>query len=1837
VKIDMKEKKRRTGAIYEKTDSELYRWLDSLSDKQLGHSENVDTAVDAFLSKRQRLRYVEKRRSADSWLKRARRHVSFDFIKSVPIQKIAAVLISLVILFVAIPSLLPFLYGGFESDVSIVFEPEEVYVGDLMNISVSIPYRYNITSVSVDMSGFDTLLLSIGEKTKEFEVWQSSWLVPDDVAIGSYVAWIDAVDNESRSYSAGKEWRVVSFVDNQTNVSDTDDGDVSSNETVPVGVLNISVDIDKENYRINDTVFVDGFVTFNDSLVNTSVDLRVVGPGVNDSVVLNVTMDGFSYEFVPLVAGDYRVLANVSYRNLTAQNETSFVVKDVDLNLSLWCDKSVYRVGDTVLVEGLVTCNDVGVNASVWLNVSGPGVSDSVLLNASLGVFSYSLVASSVGNFSVSGVVVFENKTAEANVSFEVMAVDEDFDYEIFDVPAVAGRAFDTWSAPENSVGVRSIKWVNHSYFWNVFTGYGEWRLEWYNVSNGEWVDCSDSLVVGRNRSGDDRSEKVSLEFTAPVSGSYCLTFVITLPVLEYVNLSSVYEYWLKYMVGGGETYDVFFNFSDIAGLPGVVCSHGIRRVLGEDLFWFRARRDNIPAGMSVLFDPTFGDTSTSASNDRSITNTIRGGRFTCPNNGQADNISAYLEIPGGYKGSVKFGIYRVSDNTSVGNTSASSSEATGWNTLDIAAGGALEANTDYYLVAWASDSKTVNLYYDANGATGAYESGQTYDGFPASWNPIMEANTNYSIYCSYSLVDPVLSSESPTDTAADQELNPKLSITVSDPQGDTWNITFRTNASGSWADIGSNDTDPPMENGTYSQTPSNMDTYSQKYWWSVNVTDDDGHWTNETYSFTTKADPGPEVYAPITYNSTTGVQQISFVRGDVVWVKTNVTYEGGRSEIDTALINITNTTGAVNVSNVTLTEKSEITVGGDEGYMYHYNYTLPDAAAAGSWTVKVWANDTLDTWNSDNVDFTVVVYGILNITWTTGSGGSDVNCTHTSSRPKGLTQDETFWMNVTIKADGESGATYGDVNVTARTNWSGGSTMKSINTSDEEEYKYPFYVNGSGGNPEGILEGTWYNQSFSESGGVLTYREFIGLTYDSGADRTILFGGSPHGGLNDTWAYNYSTNMWVNRSPSFSGGTLSPRSIQACAELAYDSDMERTILFGGYDGGSVFYNETWVYNYSTNMWVNRSPAVSSGSLTPRTGVMMAYYDSVDRMILFGGYCGVKGGPINETWEYNYSTNTWVNRSPSVSGGSLPEVYDGAMVYDSGADRIILLGGSNPTLSSVYNETWVYCYSNNTWWKRNPSFEGGTLTPRFWHGMVYDSGADRTILFGGNDNTPTPYNLNDTWVYNYSDNTWYNVSFSVDGGSLYPREAFGMAYDSVSGRTVLACGFAESPVNFLNDTWLYNYTGNDEGGGGTNPEQLGELNYGNIRYVNFSINATGTGKWMLDVNVTSDNANVADNDTCNSYVVIGQAVPIQDSHKIWNSTTSTEWTLSESPTDVSLKPTRFNFTIYDPNEDDTMDITLYENNTVPGTWRIVNHSSGLSSGTYTNYTNTSWIDSPSTKYWVSFNLTDGTDWSNETFDFTTAAGVGNNPPQQSDQKIWNSSTVEEWELVDTPPAPSDVTRMPTSFNFTISDADAEDTMDITLYENNTVPGTWRIVNHSSGLSSGTYTNYTNTSWIYSFDTKYNISFNLTDGTDWSNKTFNFTTESEDITIDVTPGTWSQGEVEVGTSNETAADHFTIINDGNVDVVITVNATNATNAIGVVKWYLSETQSKDHFTLQYNKSTDLSWTNINYTYNTFIANLGWGASDTFALKIIMATTSSTTQPLSVNVTFKSVKA
>jgi len=65
---------------------------------------------------------------------------------------------------------------------------------------------------------------------------------------------------------------------------------------------------------------------------------------------------------------------------------------------------------------------------------------------------------------------------------------------------------------------------------------------------------------------------------------------------------------------------------------------------------------------------------------------------------------------------------------------------------------------------------------------------------------------------------------------------------------GDTMNISWNTNKSGSWAEIGTNNS---IGNGTYQQTITAL-SYGTSYWYSVNLTDGT-NWVNNTYQFYVK------------------------------------------------------------------------------------------------------------------------------------------------------------------------------------------------------------------------------------------------------------------------------------------------------------------------------------------------------------------------------------------------------------------------------------------------------------------------------------------------------------------------------------------------------------------------------------------------------------------------------------------------------------------------------------------------------------------------------------------------------------------------------------------------------------------------------------------------------------------------------------------------------------------------------------------------------------------------------------------------------------------------
>ncbi|MFX0207510.1 MAG: Kelch repeat-containing protein, partial [Candidatus Hodarchaeota archaeon] len=270
----------------------------------------------------------------------------------------------------------------------------------------------------------------------------------------------------------------------------------------------------------------------------------------------------------------------------------------------------------------------------------------------------------------------------------------------------------------------------------------------------------------------------------------------------------------------------------------------------------------------------------------------------------------------------------------------------------------------------------------------------------------------------------------------------------------------------------------------------------------------------------------------------------------------------------------------------------------------------------------------------------------------------------------------------------------------------------------------------------------------------------------------------------------------WLDMSPE------TAPSARMGSKLVYDRESDRVILFSGHsDPTTLGFYGTWVYDFNANIWTNQTP---SSSPSPRSLNTMAYDVESDRVIMFGGVristpLSIPFEGLNDTWAYDFNTNTWTQMNPSMR----PRARAGAaMVYDVESDRTILFGGFTETRTYL-NDTWAYDFNNNTWVQMNPAIAPSV---RYLPGLAYDEESDRVIFFGGNHYTSTSWiDEADTWVYDYNSDNWTNMN----PASTPPRRGCpNFAYNLLMDRVILFGGVDKYKSFSYSDTWVYNFNDN---------------------------------------------------------------------------------------------------------------------------------------------------------------------------------------------------------------------------------------------------------------------------------------------------------------------------------------------------------------------------------------------------------------------------------------------
>ena len=189
------------------------------------------------------------------------------------------------------------------------------------------------------------------------------------------------------------------------------------------------------------------------------------------------------------------------------------------------------------------------------------------------------------------------------------------------------------------------------------------------------------------------------------------------------------------------------------------------------------------------------------------------------------------------------------------------------------------------------------------------------------------------------------------------------------------------------------------------------------------------------------------------------------------------------------------------------------------------------------------------------------------------------------------------------------------------------------------------------------LVNNTWWHSS-----GLGPDRRFDhSMTYDSINNRVVLFGGSNESQLfSDTWIFNFQNYSW---NQIITNPTPSARKNHS---MAFDPSSGSVLLFGG-EGDTDRFDDTWVFDVSTQVWQKMSPSMSPSA---RFGHSITVDGSKGKAVLYGGDDGIPG----EIWKRKLGNSpirmagvplespTDPNYSPAVnSNGTILVVNDGSL------------------------------------------------------------------------------------------------------------------------------------------------------------------------------------------------------------------------------------------------------------------------------------------------------------------------------------------------------------------------------------------------------------------------------------------------------------------------------------------------------------------------------------------------------------------------------------------------
>lgn len=225
-----------------------------------------------------------------------------------------------------------------------------------------------------------------------------------------------------------------------------------------------------------------------------------------------------------------------------------------------------------------------------------------------------------------------------------------------------------------------------------------------------------------------------------------------------------------------------------------------------------------------------------------------------------------------------------------------------------------------------------------------------------------------------------------------------------------------------------------------------------------------------------------------------------------------------------------------------------------------------------------------------------------------------------------------------------------------------------------------------------------------------------LGAAFTECAGLTIITGGTAHSpstpARRESWWYGAQGGPGWEQAPRIPGAGRSEHS------ATWDPRRQRVVLYGGRDGPSVTYGDTWEFDGGQGPWVS-APAGPGA----RHSHGAAWSDRAQAVVVFGGQ-RAPGVYLSDTWLFDGTR--W---RPGQLGGPPARMAPGMASRAGGG--VLLFGGARDPLKPYLNDSWAYeppMGVGGSVWRRiyTAHLPAGRCAP-----MVLVGLDDGVLLFGG--------------------------------------------------------------------------------------------------------------------------------------------------------------------------------------------------------------------------------------------------------------------------------------------------------------------------------------------------------------------------------------------------------------------------------------------------------------------------------------------------------------------------